>query len=490
MSACKYINIAAVASSSMLVMVLVAVVLNVQGINWLGMIAIATGGGAACVVMMIWQCIIMHQSQAEVIDAVTHIELLLEGKAEEGRFKSRFGYDGMMKVVADAVEQVRGKQSQLLIQKRELDIRLRLAEAEQKHLVSILDSLNDAVVVTDSFNELAMANTAASRLFHFDIDESKRMPVDEVIADPSISRLITDIRESRQRGMKRVEQRIMKAGEESIYDVTLSCVDAEMQPSNVVGGIEEQVNAGVVTILRDVTKEREIAETKSDFVSNVSHELRTPLSSIKAYMEMLIDGEAADDETRHEFYNIVQSETNRLSRLIDNILNISRIESGMVRIQREHVEISSLVGDAISIMLPQARAKRIELVQNSVITGVQVFADHDMILQSVLNLISNAIKYTEHGGRVVVSLRVGVEGEKVTVSVTDNGVGIPEISLPHLFDKFYRVADHKNLAKGTGLGLNLVKHVIETVHGGRINVESTVNHGSTFTFALPIADNT
>jgi len=217
---------------------------------------------------------------------------------------------------------------------------------------------------------------------------------------------------------------------------------------------------------------------------------RRPLSSIKAYMEMLIDGEAQDEETRTEFYNIVQGEANRLSRLIDNILNISRIESGVVKVQRESVVLASLLDDVINVLLPQAKAKRIELSLVPPTDAFQVFADRDMIYQAMLNLLGNAIKYTPAGGKVTASIAVDRKAGLVSVTVADTGIGIPAVDLPRVFDKFYRVADHKKYAQGTGLGLNLVRHIIETVHGGKLRVVSEVGSGTAFTFALPMAENT
>ena len=228
---------------------------------------------------------------------------------------------------------------------------------------------------------------------------------------------------------------------------------------------------------------------KSDFVSNVSHELRTPLSSIKAYMEMLVDGEADDEQTRAEFYNIIQGEANRLSRLIDNILNISRIESGVVTIQREHICLPTLVREVVDVVQPQAQAKNIKLIEQPSPLYFQVYADRDMIYQAILNLVSNAVKYTREGGQVEVKLSMDEQQRQVSLAVSDTGVGIAADALPHLFDKFYRVADHKGMAKGTGLGLNLVKQIIETVHDGKLEVQSELGKGSTFTFSLPIADN-
>jgi two-component system phosphate regulon sensor histidine kinase PhoR len=227
---------------------------------------------------------------------------------------------------------------------------------------------------------------------------------------------------------------------------------------------------------------------KSDFVSGVSHELRTPLSSIKAYVEMLVDGEADNDQTRGEFYNIIQSETNRLSRLIDNILNINRIEAGIVRVQREEIALAAVVSDAVEVMRPQARARQITISEQGSALGYSIYADKDMLYQALLNLLSNAIKYNQTGGRVTVETVIDEIDRAVTIHVTDTGVGIPAEAQGHLFEKFYRVPDHKKLAKGTGLGLNLVKHVVETVHMGKVHMRSEPGCGSTFSMTLPISE--
>lgn len=391
-----------------------------------------------------------------------------------------------LKELGNSVEQTLGglrKRVEALVnQRRELEVQTRIAEAERRHAEAVLNSISDAVVVTDAFNEIALANESAARVLNFDLDSAIRKPIDRVVHDPLLVNLIKDTREGGDASLRRhVEHRLGRNGQSSTYDVTLACVTDD--------GRTGPETAGVVAILRDITKEKEIAEMKSDFVSNVSHELRTPLSSIKAYVEMLVDGEAHDEETRAEFYNIIQGEANRLGRLIDNILNISRIESGVVKVQREHVSLPGVLKDVIDVLLPQARAKQIELVEVPTPIFFQVFADKDMIYQAVLNLISNSIKYTPGGGKVSVSILVNEHNRTVNIAVADNGVGIPPADLPHLFEKFYRVADHKKMAKGTGLGLNLVKHIIETVHGGKVSVTSEVGKGSTFTFSLPMAEN-
>lgn len=372
---------------------------------------------------------------------------------------------------------MRRRVEQARAQRRELEIQVRVADSERRHIEGIVHSICDAVLVTDAFNEVALANSAAGEAMGFDHTEARHKPVDRIIDDPVLVKLIKDTRESGNVAHRRhAEVQIGEADRIQTYHVTLSCVP----------NAQDEV-AGVVTILHDITREREISEMKSDFVSSVSHELRTPLSSIKAYVEMLVDGEAADEQTRSEFYNIIQSETNRLSRLIDNILNISRIESGVVKVQRESVSLNDVIRDVIDVIQPQARAKQMEINEHSSVPEIQIYADRDMIYQALLNIVGNAIKYTPACGKVDVATTVDEHRTEVNIAVSDTGVGIPAEALPHLFKKFFRVSDHKKLAKGTGLGLNLVKHIVETVHGGTIRVSSEVGHGSVFGISLPLS---
>ncbi|MBL7134206.1 MAG: PAS domain-containing sensor histidine kinase, partial [Phycisphaerae bacterium] len=302
--------------------------------------------------------------------------------------------------------------------------------------------------------------------------------VDRIISDGTLVRLI---RETRSHGKsvtrKVVEHSIDQKGEPRTFSITLSCV---------VGPNEEV--SGVVAVLHDVTREKEIAKMKTDFVSNVSHELKTPLASIKAYIEMLLDGEAEDDKTRNEFYTIVSSETDRLHRLIENILNISRIESGVVKVVKEPVSLAGIVKRVLDVAAPQAKAKNIRLTQSLAPVLYQVEADRDMIYQAVMNLVSNGIKYTPDSGSVTVTASVDERRRIAVCDVSDTGLGISAQDLPHIFDKFYRVEANKKLANGTGLGLTLVKHIVETVHDGKLSVTSEEGKGSTFTLELPVLE--
>ena len=444
---------------------------------------------AAPIGVMLWlfHSLLMNLYQGEVTRLQVYVESVCRADAPSRKFESRAGLEPVAQAVERAVHQMRNRLDRLVSKRRELEVQVRVAEAERRHAESIINSINDAVIVTDAFNEVAIANASAAQLLGFPLDDAMRQPVDGVLDDPTLVKLIKDTREIGDTALRRhVEHRVSRGGADAVYDVSLSCVSTDTQ---VDGYPHSSEAAGVVAIMRDVTREKEIAEMKSDFVSNVSHELRTPLSSIKAYMEMLIDGEAQDDETRADFYNIIQGEANRLDRLIDNILNINRIESGVVKVQRTQISLPAVIKEVIDVMLPQAHAKEIKLVEMPSPVFFQVYADKDMIYQAVLNLISNAIKYTPNGGEVTVGVDLDEQRHSVTIIVRDTGVGIPEEALPHLFDKFFRVQNHKKIAKGTGLGLNLVKHIVETVHGGRVWVESEVDKGSTFRCSLPLMNN-
>ena len=202
----------------------------------------------------------------------------------------------------------------------------------------------------------------------------------------------------------------------------------------------------------------------------------------------IIDGEADDEKTKREFYEVIQNEANRLGRLIDNILNISRIESGLVKINKQPQSLMVIMKEAIEVITPQAKLKQIKIDEKLTAVFYQTNADKDMLYQAVLNLLSNAIKYTPEGGTVTVQTDVNESKKKVIGRISDTGVGIPPKDLPFVFDKFYRAEANNRMAKGTGLGLSLVKHIVETVHQGRIFVESQVGKGSCFGFELDLCE--
>ncbi len=368
--------------------------------------------------------------------------------------------------------------NEAMLQVKELEIQLKVATNERHHAEAIIYSISDAVLVTDAFDEVVLANEAAARIFDFDLSTVQRRPVNQILTDSPLVEMIRDMRASGSKAGRRVtEHRLRCHNGTRIFKVTLACVnDRSDAPS------------GVVTVLHDMTREKEVAQMKNDFVSSVSHELRTPLASIRAYVEMLIDGEAQDPRTQQEFYEVIQNESNRLSRLIDNILNISRIESGLVQMNKKPLSLPAVLKEAIDVIAPQAKAKSISLVEKVTPLFYQTLADKDMLYQALLNLLSNAVKYTPEHGTITVETLVDETQRIVTTRISDTGVGIPPKDLPFVFDKFYRVEANNRMAKGTGLGLSLAKHIIESAHQGRLYAESTVGVGTTFVVELNLCE--
>jgi two-component system phosphate regulon sensor histidine kinase PhoR len=387
-----------------------------------------------------------------------------------------------LRPIWQAVEQhvanVERRMLELLEQHKQLTLQHSLAETQKRQIEAIFESLPDAVLVTDAFDQVSLANPAAEQLLHFSLRDNLRKPVGDVFADQTLVRHITDARQTDSRSVRRRAEHEVDG---RVFAMTFSPVANHHETP-----CQHAENRCVLTVFRDITQEREAAKNKSHFVAQVSHELRTPLSSIQAYVEMLVDGEAADEKIRREYYEIIHASTDRLSRLIDNVLNISRIEARTVRVNKAPVALTMIVREAVDTLRPQAEEKGLTLTEELTPVIYQVAADRDLILQAVLNLLSNAIKYTPAGGKVHVRMAPHEENRTILVEVIDTGAGIPQQDLPRVFEKFFRVEATKNAVKGTGLGLNLVKQIVETIHGGQVTLTSEVGKGSIFGVVLPL----
>ena len=417
--------------------------------------------------------------------AVTSIAMLIkDDKANNiSRGKGFFAYlrktkvDELCKAVNEHFNDSTARTAEYEKQIKDFQIQIQLSHKREKNAEAIIYSIRDAVIVVDEYDRLLMANEAAGRLFKFDFKNSQHRPVSELIgADHSeFAVFLSHSRKSKSQATKR-EIEFLEDGDRKNFDCIVSCVYDQGR----------QV-CGIVAVLHDITREKQIQQMKNDFVSHVSHELKTPLASITAYSEMLVDGEANDEQTKKEFYSVIQNQAKRLSRLIEDILNTSRIESGLIKVSKEPVSLTMLIEEQLQMIKGCAEEKNIEIIGQKPIVFDQVYVDRDMMSQVIINLLSNAVKYTQSGGTVKIATEVDEVASLARVIVTDTGVGIPEDEIEHVFDKFYRVGANKKQAKGTGLGLNLVKQMVETVHGGRVFVTSKVGEGSTFGFELPLA---
>ena len=365
---------------------------------------------------------------------------------------------------------------------KDSQLKIQLLRRQKRNTDAIIYSIRDGVIVIDEFDKLLMANEAAGKLFNFDYKSSQHKPISELVCSEKTKagekEFVDFLCQSRQSKVRHTRREIDFSNEDrsKTFDCIVSCVYGE----------GEQV-CGVVAVLHDITREKEISRVKNDFVNHVSHELKTPLAAISAYSEMLVDGEADDEQTRREFYSVIQNQAKRLNRLIEDTLNTSRIESGLVKIEKRPISLTILIEEQLRMIRSYAEEKNIEIIGQKPIVFDQVYVDKDMISQVIVNLLSNAVKYTPCGGSIKIETEVDEIASLARVSVTDTGVGIPEDEIEHVFDKFYRVDANKKQAKGTGLGLNLAKQIVEKVHNGRVFVTSEPGGGSTFGFELPLA---
>jgi signal transduction histidine kinase len=270
---------------------------------------------------------------------------------------------------------------------------------------------------------------------------------------------------------------------EVFFDTTSRWVAVSASPlRDSTGAVAAMVHA-----FRDVTAAREVEQLKSDFISTVSHELRTPLTSIKGATALLMEQIGPDAGTTGELLEMVRNNSERLLRLINDLLDASKIEAGKLTIRKRACEPKPLLERATAGMTGYAEEYGVDVRSEIAVGLAPIVADPDRVEQILSNLLSNAVKFSHRGDDVIVRARA--EGPVLRVDVADNGVGIAESDLPRLFEKFSQLEHTRRTAPGTGLGLVITKGLVEA-HGGSISVSSRPGEGSTFTFTLPFAKRT
>lgn len=345
---------------------------------------------------------------------------------------------------------------------------IRQITEERNKVKAILASMSDGVIAVDCNGNILLINPAAERIFNIKYENSMGKGVIEVIRNYDLEKLL---------------QAALMSEESITQEVQIFVPDPKSFRISTAPLMSETGVVGVVAVLRDITAFREVERMKTDFVANVSHELRTPLTSIKGFVETLMDGALEDPKTAAHFLEIINDETDRLNRLISDLLSLSKVEAKQGQIRKTALNLDKLIINTVSILSPQASEKN-QILNVDIKTPLPVIsADEDMIGQLLINLVDNAIKYTPDGGQI--DIRAERWDDSVKIAVSDTGIGIPRDSIPRLFERFYRVDKARSREMGgTGLGLAIVKHILE-VHSGRIEVDSIVGQGSTFTVYLP-----
>lgn len=361
-----------------------------------------------------------------------------------------------------------------------LDVRCRRAKTQAGQIQAILSGLGEPILAIDEYDELVLANRSAEELFQLDVEHAETRALSQLISCEKLVKLLTTACHRKSPAVRADEIEIPgKDGNSRWYRATAAKLTAAAEEADSPGPACQ----GAVAVLRDMGDQKALQKHNAAFVSAVCHEMKTPLAGIKAYVELLVDGDAEDEETREEFLGVINGQADRLQRLVDNMLNLARIEAGVVNVSKQTQSLNEILEEACRVVQPSAEAKQIELVTELSPMYLGVLVDRDMLLQAAINLLSNAIKYTPDEGRV--TLRSRLDNDQVRFEVQDTGVGLSLEDCERVFEKFYRVNKDKNMASGTGLGLPLAKHIVEDVHGGRLSAESTLGEGSTFVVTIP-----
>jgi len=387
---------------------------------------------------------------------------------------------GTCRRVSDQLADLRLQMIELEAARASMELRARRQEIRAEQAGAILSALPEPVIAIDNFDELVLANSSAEEIFNLQSKSgtTERRALKQLLHCEKLVELLTETRRRKAPGCRTGEIEFADAkGNAHAYSVTARLLGSKN------GAAADSDALGAVAVLRDISNQRALQKRNAEFVSAVSHEMKTPLAGIKAYVELLADGDAEDEKTEQEFLQVINSQADRLQRLIDNLLNLSRIEAGVVSVEKHSRPLNELLDEAFRVVQPLADTKQIKLVKDLSPLYLGVFADRDMLLQAAINLLSNAVKYTPHGGQV--TLRSRLIDNEVQFDVEDNGVGLSVDDCSKVFEKFYRVRKDKDMATGTGLGLPLAKHIVEDVHGGKLWVESAPGRGSTFSIRLP-----
>jgi two-component system phosphate regulon sensor histidine kinase PhoR len=341
---------------------------------------------------------------------------------------------------------------------------------EREELLQTFESLSAGLVLVSAEGKISQMNASARAIFSAGSDAIGRTYTD-IISQP----VFQEVFEAAKQGEEatRAELHVVIAGAERTYQVQAALVRSD-----------EGKELGVVAIFNDITEIKNIERMKSSFVAMASHELRTPLTAIKGFVSTLIQDHGFSADERQEFYMIIDQECDRLTRLINDLLNTARIESGQ-SLQPNYSEVNfrALLDKVVMIQKQATHRHTLQLdVQGDL---PQIVGDEDKLDQILTNLLNNAIKYSPNGGNITVHAKV--DGNEILVGVEDQGMGIPTDHLGKVFERFHRVHNEDNRKiYGTGLGLYLVKHLVESVHMGKIWVESEVGKGSTFWFRIPV----
>jgi two-component system phosphate regulon sensor histidine kinase PhoR len=335
---------------------------------------------------------------------------------------------------------------------------------ERSTLNAVLTHMTDAVIIVDGKGIVQLSNPAAERIFGVRQEMAKGKSLVEVLRNHQLVELWKECLDARKQ-----------------KSTTLEILPNKMFVQGIATPMEDVFPGGVLIVMQDLTKLRRLEKVRSDFISNVSHELRTPLASIKALTETLQEGALDDPPAARRFLARMEVEIDNLTQMVQELLELAKIESGRVPLRRKFSQPGELIARAAERLQVQAERSGLSINVTYPENLPEVLADSSRVGEVLINLLHNAIKFTPPGGRI--SISAFSEKGKVVFLIHDTGVGIEPESIARIFERFYKI-DRARSSGGTGLGLSIAKHIIES-HGGKIWVESELGKGSSFFFTLP-----
>ena len=353
----------------------------------------------------------------------------------------------------------------------------RRMQEEGEKVQGILRAMSEGVVVVSPAAEVIVINRRAEDIFGLTGGPDYRgRHLLEMCRDPELQELLRALARWDET-QPQAREIVLAAGDPRILAVSVSLL------SDTAGAL-----SGFVLVFHDITELKKLETMRRDFVANVSHEIRTPLTAIRGYAETLLGGALGDAARARQFLAVIARHAERLSRLVDDLLTLSDLELGKTALKKEVVHLEDLVDAVLEVIGEKAGHGQVTVAKAIPADLPLLLGDGDRLQQVLINLMDNAVKYTPAGGRVTIAARLAANGPTpvVEVEVRDSGVGIPAGELPRLSERFYRVdkARSRELG-GTGLGLAIVKHIVQA-HGGRLEIASTVNVGTTVRFSVPV----
>ncbi len=410
----------------------------------------------------------VHRGQQEAKARLRHPEL--SGTGNPGGI-----FGEVTQAAVTLLRQYESELQRLSVAKGELEISGKLQKKQARRLDAALRSIDQPVVLCDTRDHVLFTNAAALRLGIIEDDSiSNSGTFGDLSKFIALQQLIHDTRTRAVAAPRRTAELNFTINQQPIPFRTT--VTALFDDQN------EQL--GTLAVMTDVREEKSAKARHAEFVSSVAHEFKTPMASIKAFLELLVDGDVSEPDEQKAMFEKIDYQVDRLNRLVSNLLNLARIESGAVKLTREDCDLNDVVQRAAEVIRPLAEERGQQFVTDLSQLYLPVHVDRDFLGQAIINLLSNAVKYTPEKGRI--TLRSHMEELEAIIEVEDTGYGIPPESLPKIFDRFYRVPEHQHAAKGTGLGLAFVQSIAEDLHNGHIAVESTVGVGSKFSMRIPL----